>query len=197
MGFQAPIPHISSGQEAAGPSGPLPSIYPFTMHLPPSTHSSTIHLSIYFHPPILPSIIHHPSMYLFTICLSSMQVSIHTSPYPSLSPHPFTIHPSIHPSIHLSIYLHPPILPSIHQPSIYPPTICPSSMPPGVFLPHIHPSPMPHPCTHPLVCLQPIHSHSTLSAMCCAGCGNHKSRGGCPHHLLTPTQAGGRPSSWV
>lgn len=137
LGFQAPIPHISGGQEAAGPSGPLPSIHPFTIHLP-----------IYFHPPILLCIIHHPSIYLFTIWLSSMHVFIHTSIYPSLSPYPSIIH--------LSICFHPPILPSAHQLSIYPPTICPPSLHPGVY-PSTHPS-IPHaPSVPASTCLTTTH----------------------------------------
>lgn len=74
LGFQAPIPHISGGQEAAGPSGPLPSIHP-----------SIIHLSIYFHPPILPSI-HQLSIYPPTICPSSLHPGVYPSTHPSI-PH--------------------------------------------------------------------------------------------------------------
>lgn len=126
LGFQAPIPHISGGQEAAGPSGPLPSIHPFTIHLPPSTHLSTIHHpSINLLPSTYPPMGHSSSIYLSIHHLSSMHVSIHTSIYPSLSPYPSIIH-----------------LPSPTHPSIHPPTICPSSVHPGV-----HPS-IPHARIH-------------------------------------------------
>ena len=159
------------------------SIHPFfyhpSIHLLPSTHppihhSSSIHVSI-----------HH---------LSIIHASIHPHISLSISQPPSIHHPSIHPSIHLPSSTHP----SIHPPTIHLSTHHLSIIHAPRRVSTTHPStPMPHPCTHPLVCLQPIHSHSTLSAMCCAGCGNHESRGGCPHHLLTPTQAGGRPSSWV